>query len=563
MTDDPILTALAAALLVALLAVAALAARARSGRIAHGRELDALRQHRDGLDTDLRGERDAHGLARGDVARLTAMVEGLEARLVEAAEERRALAARAHEERGAIDAKLDATRAEVERLRVENKGLHTQIEARAEAHDGEVRRLTDLRAEMTDRFKALADETLADHGTRFGTLNAERMTALLKPMSEQVDRFQSELREAHTGAAKDRERLKTEIEQLTRRSEDVSREAVALTRALKGEKQRQGAWGEMILERLLEDSGLEEGREYELQTSVRDDEGALRRPDALVRLPGGKVVVIDAKVSLVAYEAAVNAEDEDERARQSRAHVAAIRAHIDELARRDYGAIVDGAPDYTLMFLPVEGALAAALQSEGTLTAYAIGKRVGIATPTTLMMALRTIQHVWAVETRQRNAEEIASRAGLLHDKMAGVLEAFGRVGTSLDAARKNHDAALDRLSRGGGNVVGQIDKLRRLGARTSKELGIEHDPPRTTPPRTRSAPTGRSGSPGPSACPPGGRPSSAGRRRRARRWCRSRSSSGHAWSRSGCRPEPSAVRPVAASSPPSSWSSSWCAGSP
>lgn len=475
-TFETIAMIAAAALALALVATLVALARARATAAGLLRECDGLRGHRDSLDSDLRGERDSHGSARGDVARLAAMVEGLERQLASAADDRRAFAQQAHGERAALAGKLDETRSEVERLKVANERLQTGLDARIAAYEKEVALLKDLREDMANRFKALADATLADHGARFGTLNQERMTALLKPMSEQVERFQAELREAHTGAAKDRERLKTEIEQLTRRSEEVSREAVALTNALKGEKQRQGAWGEMILERLLEDSGLTEGREYETQFSVRDDEGGRRRPDVIVRLPGGKVVVIDAKVSLVAYEAAVNAEDDAERERQSRAHVAAIRAHIDELARRDYGGLVEGAPDYTLMFLPVEGALAAALQTQGDLTAYAIQRRVGIATPTTLMMALRTIQHVWAVETRQRNAEAIADRAGRLHDKMAGVLEAFTKVGDHLGRAQQEHSIVLDRLARGPGNVLGQFDTLRRLGARTTKALGVDHD---------------------------------------------------------------------------------------
>jgi DNA recombination protein RmuC len=317
---------------------------------------------------------------------------------------------------------------------------------------------------------------LTDHGNRFGALNRERMDALIKPMRDQVEHFQKELRDAHSAAAKDRERLKTEIEHLSRRSEEVSREAVALTNALKGDKQKQGAWGEMILERLLEDSGLAKGREYETQFTVRDEQGGRRRPDVIVRLPGEKVVVIDAKVSLVAYEAAVNAEDEAGRKANLRAHVAAIRAHIDELARRDYGNMVDGSVDYVLMFMPVEGALSAALEAQGDLTAYANLNHVGIATPTTLMMALRTIQHVWTVENRQQNAEKIAERAGYLHDKLVGVIESFGKVGEALDKAKLEHDAAFDKLSRGHGNLVGQVDKLKRLGARTNKSLAVEFD---------------------------------------------------------------------------------------
>ena len=427
---------------------------------------------------EARADRDGAELRRltGVESRLTQAVEALEARLSEASTDRARLAREAAEERATIQANLDEARGEVMRLRVANERLATDLAAREVRHDEDVRLLTELRADMTDRFKTLADATLKEHGERFGSLNRERMDALLKPMREQVDHFQRELREAHTGAAKDRERLKAEIDALSRRSEAVSREAVALTNALKGEKQRQGAWGEMILERVLQDSGLRKGHEYRTQVSVRDDEGGRRRPDAVVRLPGDKVVVIDAKVSLTAYERAVNAEDGDERRSQLRAHSAAVRKHIDDLRARDYSSMVEGSVDYVLMFMPVEGALAAALEVADDLTSYAIAHRVGIATPTTLMLALRTIHHVWAVERRESNAAEIAERAGLMYDKMAGVIESVESVGRHLDGARGAHADALDRLTRGNGNLVGQFDKMRRLGARTKKEVAVPFD---------------------------------------------------------------------------------------
>ncbi len=454
-------------------------------------------------DAATRSEADRDRIARldRDTAGLSADLRGLEARLKDAAAERDRAAREAAEARTRVEDALATARKRNDDLGRENEGLKRDMAARAQAHEKEVALLKELREDMTGRFAALADELLKTNGETFGKTNRERMEALLAPMREQVDHFQRELREAHTHAAKDRERLKTEIEQLSRRSEQVSQEAVALTRALKGEKQKQGAWGEMVLERLLEDSGLTRGREYETQFHVADPDGGRRRPDVVVRLPAGKCVVIDVKVSLVAYEAAVNAPDEDERSRQLRAHVAAVRAHIDALAARDYAAMVDGSVDYVLMFMPVEGALAAALELQGDLTAYAIAKRVGIATPTTLMMALRTIQHVWAVENRQRNAEEIARRAGHLHDKMAGVIEAFDKVGTHLGRAQEEHTKALDRMARGSGNVLGQFDKLRRLGARTNKEMAVGFDPedddaedgdddtpPRAIPARTEAA---------------------------------------------------------------------------
>ena len=408
--------------------------------------------------------------------RIAELGEDLSTLRAEARAERDALAARMEAQRRDWDEARDAAQAELRRLTAEHESHKREAEARAEGMAAQITELKALRQEMTDRFRSLADETLQLHGDNFTKANDEKLRALLGPMKEHIGRFQDELRQTNESATRERERLNTEIRMLTARSEQISQEAVALTNALKGEKQRQGAWGEMILERVLEDSGLERGREYETQFAVVSEEGQRRRPDVVIRLPGDKVVVVDAKVSLVAYEEAVNAETAEERERQLRAHVAAVKTHIDDLSRRDYAALVDGSVDYVLMFMPVEGALAAALGVQGDLTSYAMARRVGIATPTTLMLALRTIQHVWAVERRESNAEAIADRAGKLFDKMAGVVEAFDKVGDHLSRAQSEHATAMDRLSRGGGNVLGQFDKLRRLGARSSKAIPVGFD---------------------------------------------------------------------------------------
>ena len=411
-----------------------------------------------------------------DGARLTTRIDGLETLLEEARAERARLAAAAAEERARIEAELTGARAEIRDLAATNEGLSQKLRLGQERHEADVALLRDLREQMTREFHKLSTDALRDQGETFGRLNRERVDALLKPMREQVGRFQTELREAHLGATQDRARLKAEIEALSRRSEEVGREAVALTNALKGEKQRQGAWGEMVLERLLEDCGLTEGREYETQATLRREDGSRGRPDVIVRLPGDRAVVIDAKVSLVAYEAAVNADDEAARRAQARTHVAALRKHVGDLRQRDYADLVDGAVDYVVMFLPIEGALHEALAQQPDLSAWAMSQRVAIATPTTLMPLLRTVEHIWTVDQRQRNAEEIAARAGALFNKMAGVVEAFSKVGDALDRAQGAHGEALDRLSRGNGNVLRQFEMLRKLGARTSKDMAVTAD---------------------------------------------------------------------------------------
>ena len=473
--DWTALAALAAALLFAALWLAGLrgaaAARATAAsaqsawREAEKRAGDAVGTARVAEERVEARDRSIAGL-EGEVARLRQ----------DAREERGRIEAEARAERADLSDKLEQARAQLAQVRTEYETFKTAEEARGAEMSRQVEELRAIRADMTDRFKAITNESLKMHGDNFRQANDEKIRALLDPMAEHIGRFQQELRTAHEGALQDRQRLKTEIEQLTRRSEQVSQEAVALTNALKGDKQRQGAWGEMVLETLLESSGLQKGREYVTQFQVRDEEGRRRRPDVVVNLPGGRAVVIDSKVSLVAYEQAVNADDPEERARQMRAHAAAVKAHIDELSGRDYAGLVDGSVDYVLMFMPVEGALALALEEQGDLTSYAIKRRVGIATPTTLMVALRTIEHVWIVERRESNADEIARRAGLIYDKMETIVSDFVGIGTALDRAKQMQSDVMDRLSRGNGNLLGQFDKMRKLGARTQKSLDVPFD---------------------------------------------------------------------------------------
>ena len=492
---DPLMllvAALAAAMLIALLAshrgAAALRARLAEaeggGRAAMSRaelaERDAA--HRAERLAEIQGRHDDLDARLGEAQAERQRLAAAEAKLQQSLDGLGAMLDEARDERAAIAARLDAAAAEISDLKVSNERLRGDLAARHEAHEKEVALLSGLRAEMTDRFKALADETLRSQGEAFGRTNRERIEALLGPVREQVTHFQRELRDAHQGAALDRERLKAEIDQLTRRSEQVSQEAVALTRALKGEKQRQGAWGEMILERLLEDSGLEEGTHYERQRQMRDEDERAWRPDVVVRMPQDRWLVIDAKVSLTAYERAANEEDEGRRRSHLREHVAALRRHVDDLAGRGYHALARGSVDYVLMFLPIEGALAAALAEQGDLTSHALRRGVGIVTPTTLMLALRTVEHVWAVERRESNAEAIADRAGKLHDKLVLFVEAMEEVGRHLTQAQGAHETAMGRLSQGGGNLLGQADKLKKLGARTQKSIAVEFDEEREPP---------------------------------------------------------------------------------
>lgn len=372
--------------------------------------------------------------------------------------------------------RLDTAAADRQTMTGNINRLEAELKAQGEAANEKIDILTRVRADMEAKFGELAREALKVQGEAFSLANIERLTATLTPLKEHVGHFERELKAVHQATVEDRAALKAEIRHLTQRSEAISKEATALTKALKSDQQKQGAWGEMILSNILERSGLREGEEYETQAHRTGAEGERLRPDVVVRIPGGKSLVIDSKVSLVAYTETVNAETEAEATIARKRHVSSLRAHINGLAAKGYQAAEASSVDYVILFIPIEGALSEALREDGTLTEYALERHITIATPTTLMMALRTVAHVWAVERRNRNAEEIAKRAGLLYDKVATFVGSLEGVGLRLRQAQESYDTAIGQLSRGSGNLLWQAERLKTLGARTSKSIGAEFD---------------------------------------------------------------------------------------
>lgn len=326
------------------------------------------------------------------------------------------------------------------------------------------------------QFSALASEVMQAQTTSFNKVNQEQIGQVLQPLKEHIGRFETELRNVHEAAGKDRAALKNEILSLTNKSMQVSEEAHNLTKALKGDTQKQGAWGEMILASILDRSGLREGFEYDTQSHHRTEEGAALRPDVVVNLPGGRKLVIDSKVSLVAYERSVNAENEEASGLAMHAHVASVKTHIDTLSAKKYHQLDDGAVDYVIMFMPIESAFSEAVKARNDLALYATEKNVLIASPTNLMLVLKTAENLWSVEKRNKNALEIAKRAGRLYDKFHDFVADMQKIGTQLNATQKTHDAAMGKLTAGRGNLIGQAQTLKKLGARAAKEIEIEHD---------------------------------------------------------------------------------------
>ena len=348
---------------------------------------------------------------------------------------------------------------------------HRQSQKQA---DEKIALLNEARESMSKEFKVLAEEVMRTHGETITKQNKEQMDGLLTPLQTKMSEFQQGLQIAHTESEKERARLAEQIRTLSEASARMTSETSNLTRALKGETRTQGAWGEMILETILERSGLREGTEYITQQTHTNDEGRVLRPDVIVNLPNDQRIVIDAKVSLKAFEAYVNAETEEDRARELKLHQASILNHIKILSDKAYQAATGSGLDYVIMFVPIEGALAVALEADPSITSTAAAGNVAIATPTTLMIALRTVANVWTVERRNRNAEVIADRAGKLYDKFVGFVEDMRKLGSSLSTAQTTYDGALGKLSLGPGNLVGQVETLKKLGAKARKSLPKE-----------------------------------------------------------------------------------------
>lgn len=358
---------------------------------------------------------------------------------------------------------LDSERDRSAGLQAEIAAMRTRLDEQARQNEANLKRFTDARQQMTDEFKAIAGDVLRSHSETFTKQNREQVDVLLKPLQEKIGEF-------HKGLIEDRSAMSERIRALAESNLQITTEAQNLTRALKGNSQTQGAWGEMILSTILEQSGLREGEQYITQKSHNGEDGQRLRTDVEINMPNGDVLVIDSKVSLTAFEAYVNSAEED-RDQHLRAHIASVRTHITTLGDKGYNRAARSSLDYVMMFVPIESALATAIQREPKLVEFGMSKGVMLTTPTTLMTVLRTVRNVWDIEKRHQNAEEIAERAGALFDKVSGFLATMDQVGEAIDKSQRAYTKARDQLTSGRGNVVRQVEMLRDLGAKTSKPL--------------------------------------------------------------------------------------------
>ncbi|MDP2088588.1 MAG: DNA recombination protein RmuC [Flavobacteriaceae bacterium] len=329
-----------------------------------------------------------------------------------------------------------------------------------------------LQEKFTKEFELLANKILEEKSVKFTEQNKENLRNILNPLQEKIQTFEKKVEDTHKESIDYHAALRQQILGLKDLNMQMSKETVNLTKALKGDSKTQGNWGELVLERVLEKSGLEKDREYFVQQSFVNDEGKRIFPDVVINLPDNKKMVIDSKVSLTAYEQYINSDDENEKLQFLKEHINSLKRHIEQLSEKKYEDIYKiESPDFVLLFIPIEPAFAVALNTDNQLYNKAFEKNIVIVTPTTLLATLRTIDSMWNNEKQQRNAIEIARQAGALYDKFEGFISDLTNVGKKMDEAKAEYKGAMNKLFEGKGNLIVSVEKLKKMGAKTKKSL--------------------------------------------------------------------------------------------
>jgi len=354
---------------------------------------------------------------------------------------------------------------QVSQKTAEYKGL-------TEKNDEREADLQKLQEKFRTEFKNLANEILEEKSKKFTELNKVKLDELLKPLGEKIRDFEKKVEETYDKESKQRFSLEKEIKGLAELNQQISQDAKNLTTALKMDTKKQGNWGELVLERVLESSGLVKGQEYIREFSAKDESGDRYRPDVIVNLPDNKHIIVDSKVSLVAYNEFVNADTPEERDKYLKLHILALKNHVRLLSEKTYQNLeAFDTPDYVLLFIPIESSFSLALQSDVDLFNFAWQKNVVIVSPTTLLATLKTVASIWKHEKQTQNAIKIAREGGLLYDKFVSFLQDLEKIGNQIDATRKVYDEAHKKLSTGSGNIIGKVEKLKEMGAKASKEI--------------------------------------------------------------------------------------------
>ena len=356
-------------------------------------------------------------------------------------------------------------------LNMQSAKLQAELNAQKEGNQKLKFDLEEQSKKLELKLNAIMEQHLEKKLQKLDETSTKSLETLLKPFKENLDNFKKSVENSQENSTKKFAELSKEIELVARAGMNISKEAENLTKALKGKKQSQGSWGEMILESVLEYSGLIKGVHYETQESYKDEEGRIKRPDVVIKLPQDRTIIIDSKVSLNSYDEFIRAESEEEKRIASKSLMQAFREHIDILDSKDYVHYKQGTLQYVFMFVPIEGAFSVAINEDPKLYEYALRKHIAIVNPSTLTVSLRTIYLYWQSEQSSTLATKLFDEAGKMYDKMVGFAESFKRVGTQLQTLNNSYENAQKQLTEGTGNILGRVENLKRLGAKATKNL--------------------------------------------------------------------------------------------
>jgi DNA recombination protein RmuC len=355
--------------------------------------------------------------------------------------------------------------------------LQTKYEEEIKASKEKLSVLQSAKDELSNEFKVLANKIFEDKTKSFDSAHQKQFEMMLKPFREQISNFSKLSQEQFNEELKDRHLLKDELKRLKQMNEQLSQDALNLTNALKGESKTQGNWGEIVLERILEDSGLRKGSEYELQMHLKDESGKRYLPDVVIHMPQNRDIIVDSKVSLTAYERFISEDEGAAKERALKEHINSIGKHIQELSTKQYEKLEGiNTVDYVLMFMPIEGAFLLALEQDGDFFKRAYESNILVVSPSTLMVTLRTIEHIWRTQRQEDNAKKIALEAEAMYEKLVGFVEEMQKIGSHIDKTKESYDTAMKRLKTGRGNVIKRAQNVIELGLKPKKSLSLKSE---------------------------------------------------------------------------------------
>lgn len=382
-------------------------------------------------------------------------------------------------DKATFEKQLELEKSEKEAIRNEKDSLAIQLSKKEvdfenlwERNKEQKEEVEKLQEKFTKEFENLANKILEEKSNKFTEQNKENLKNILTPLQDKIQLFEKKVEDTHKESIDYHAALRQQILGLKEMNEQMSKETLNLTKALKGDSKMQGNWGELVLERVLEKSGLEKGREYEVQQSFTAEDGNRVFPDVVINLPDGKKMIVDSKVSLTAYEKYINEENEELKASYLKEHTNSIKRHVEQLGNKNYQDLYKiESPDFVLLFIPIEPAFAIALNEDASLYNKAFEKNIVIVTPSTLLATLRTIDSMWTNQKQQENAYEIARQAGALYDKFEGFVADLIKIGKKIDESKLEYSGAMNKLVEGKGNLITSVEKLKKMGAKAKKSL--------------------------------------------------------------------------------------------